>query len=162
MEINLDERIRRFARLYPRIMNWPISRMNDSETKERGLLRVEIQKFPRGVYLQTPLGSLYLRRSFWKSVSIHSRSAPATVHRIGLFVYVIFGLFYHQTNYGENSFDKLSKVKYKHERFLIIFVDLVRGMTDLHLKVRDVQLDYAYILFYFLYNICFNKRCFLT
>ena len=43
MEINLDERIRRFARLYPRIMNWPISRMNDSETKERGLLRVKIQ-----------------------------------------------------------------------------------------------------------------------
>ena len=152
MEINLDEIIRRFARLYPRIMNWPISRMNDSETKERGLLRVEIQKFPSGVY----------SCSFRKSVSIYSRSAPATVHRIGLFVYVIFGLFYHQTNYGENSFDKLSKVKYKHERFLIVFVDLVRGMTDLHLKVRDVQLDYAYILFYFLYSICFNKRCFLT
>ena len=47
--------IRRFARLHPRIMNWPISRMNDSETKERGLLGVKIQKFPGGVYLQTPL-----------------------------------------------------------------------------------------------------------
>jgi len=55
MEINLDEIIRRFTRLYPRIMNWPISRMNDSETKERGLLGVKIQKFPGGVYLQTSL-----------------------------------------------------------------------------------------------------------
>ena len=36
-------------------MNWPISRMNDSETKERGLLGVKIQKLPGGVYLQTPL-----------------------------------------------------------------------------------------------------------
>ena len=77
MEINLDEIIRRFARLHPRIMNWPISGMNDSETKERGLLGVKIQKSPSGVYLQIPLGSLCLRRSFWKSVSIHSRSAPA-------------------------------------------------------------------------------------
>ena len=29
--------------------------MNDSETKERGLSGVKIQKFPGGVYLQTPL-----------------------------------------------------------------------------------------------------------
>ena len=55
MEINLDEIIRLFARLHPRIMNWPISRMNDSETKERGLLWVKIKKFPGRVYLQTPL-----------------------------------------------------------------------------------------------------------
>ena len=77
MEINLDEIIRRFARLHPMIMNWPISLMNDSENNERGHLGVKIQKFPGGVYLQTPLGSLYLQRSFWKSVSIYSRSAPA-------------------------------------------------------------------------------------
>ena len=76
MEINLDEIIHRFARLHPMIMNWPISRVNDPETKERGHLGVKIQKFPRGVYLQTPLGSLYLQRSFWQSVSIYSRSAP--------------------------------------------------------------------------------------
>ena len=55
MEINLDEIFRRFARLHPRIMNWPISRMNDSETKERGLWGVKIQKIPGGVYLQFPL-----------------------------------------------------------------------------------------------------------
>ena len=55
MEINLHEIVRRFSRLYPRIMNWPISCMNDSETKERGFLGVKIQKFPSGVYLQTPL-----------------------------------------------------------------------------------------------------------
>ena len=55
MEINLDEIVLRFTRLYPRIMNWPISRMNDSETKERGLLGVKIQKFPGGIYLQIPL-----------------------------------------------------------------------------------------------------------
>ena len=55
MEINLDEIIRRFARLHLRIVNWSISRMNDSETKERGLLGVKIKKFPGGVYLQTPL-----------------------------------------------------------------------------------------------------------
>ena len=47
--------IHRFARLYPRIMSWPITRINDSETKERGLLGVKIQKFPGGVYLQTSL-----------------------------------------------------------------------------------------------------------
>ena len=55
MEINLDEIVLRFTRLYPRIMNWPISRMNDSENKEKGLLGVKIQQFPGGVYLQIPL-----------------------------------------------------------------------------------------------------------
>ena len=35
MEINLDEIIRRFARLHPRIMNWPISRMNELTANRR-------------------------------------------------------------------------------------------------------------------------------
>ena len=91
MEINLDERIRRFARLYPGIMNWPISRMNDSETKNRGLLGVKIQRFPGGVYLQIPLGSLYLVVFGNQSVFILDPRLLQYTGK-GLFVDVNFGL----------------------------------------------------------------------
>ena len=53
-----------------------LSCMNDSETQERGLWEVKIEKnFPLG-HAPGPSRSLRLRRSFRKSVSINPRSVP--------------------------------------------------------------------------------------
>ena len=53
-----------------------LSCMNDSETQERGLWEVKIEKnVPLG-HAPGPPKSLRLRRSFRKSVSINPRSAP--------------------------------------------------------------------------------------
>ena len=55
-----------------------LSCLNDSETQERGLWEVKIEKnFPLG-HAPGPHKSLRLRRSFKKSVSINPRSAPAS------------------------------------------------------------------------------------
>ena len=55
-----------------------LSCLNDSETQERGLWEVKIEKnFPLG-HAPEPRKSLGLRRSFRKSVSINPRSAPAS------------------------------------------------------------------------------------
>ena len=55
-----------------------LSCLNDSETQERRLWEVKIEKnFPLG-HAPRPPKSLQLRRSFRKSVSINPRSAPAS------------------------------------------------------------------------------------
>ena len=56
---------------------WPISRLNDSEIQERGLERVKNPKTFFRSLPPDPSRSLHLWRSFRKSVSICTRSAPA-------------------------------------------------------------------------------------
>ena len=56
--------------------NWPISCLNDSDTQERGLQEVKIQKkFQRGTLLR-------LWHSFRKSVSVYARSVPGHLHSV--------------------------------------------------------------------------------
>ena len=54
--------------------NWPISCLNDSETQERGLHGVKIQKIFRGEHF------LHLQRSFRKLASIYPTSMPGYLH----------------------------------------------------------------------------------
>ena len=55
-----------------------LSCLNDSETQERGLWEVKIEKNFLLGHAPGPHKSLRLRRSFRKSVSINPRSAPAS------------------------------------------------------------------------------------
>ena len=63
-----------------------LSCLNDSETQERGLWEVKIEKkkFPLG-HAPGPPKSLHFRRSFGKSVSINPRSTPGQISQNCIF-----------------------------------------------------------------------------
>ena len=69
----IEEKTFQVARLHPRRRNWSISCVNNSETQERGLWEVKIEKFHIGACPWTPR-NMHLWCSFRKSVSIYPRS----------------------------------------------------------------------------------------
>ena len=57
----------------------PVSTVLRKSVRKGDLKELESKKFPGGSLPPNPLRSLRLRRSFWKSVSIYPRSAPAKI-----------------------------------------------------------------------------------